>query len=332
MRVILGHGTSGIAAQFKVTEDFIPQFNCRRPAVCTFFDSFHSSRHRLRFSIYFSFDTPQTSPCSPCLSYERVYSSSQTSQQQPQPCFLLPPPVSTRRCRSLSNASTSSQSSVRTFPSLSSTPPILQQRRLSDPPVFHSDLSSFISSHRPHSTSPSPCLSPRIPESCNAPFVTKRKRGRPPNAQRNVSQRDNWTFVTPTVWDVKRKEEEPPQDNKATIPPESSNHQMMVLMWPTEKHATGDEDDNKLQSSNTSLNTFTNTRMDTTLTMPKKKRGRKPKMQLAGNSCFVWRDLTARRGANRKKAAQKMKSKQPTEDPDIDAAVSIQGLTIADKT
>jgi hypothetical protein len=73
--------------------------------------------------------------------------------------------------------------------------------------------------------------------------------------------------------------------NTATTSTTKNNNEGMLVLWP--------EIDQQ--------NTFTSTRMDTTLTMPKKKRGRKPKTQLAGNSCFVWRDLTARRGANRVK-------------------------------
>ncbi|KAI7891378.1 uncharacterized protein EV154DRAFT_223171 [Mucor mucedo] len=105
----------------------------------------------------------------------------------------------------------------------------------------------------------------------------KRKRGRPPNTTCSPTSRqrdNNWTFVTPTVWDVKHQEIPPKQDED-----------YMVLHWPTQQ----------------GQNTFTNLNMDNTLSIPKKKRGRKPKMELAGNLCFVWRDLTARRGANKKK-------------------------------
>ncbi|GAA5811423.1 hypothetical protein MFLAVUS_004860 [Mucor flavus] len=104
----------------------------------------------------------------------------------------------------------------------------------------------------------------------------KRKRGRPPNSNRPATQRDHWTFVTPTVWDVKHTQ---------LIDPKPEKDDYTVLHWPVQE----------------GQNDFTNTSMNTSLSMPKKKRGRKPKMQLAGNFCFVWRDLTARRSANRKK-------------------------------
>ncbi|KAI8076504.1 uncharacterized protein B0P05DRAFT_546126 [Gilbertella persicaria] len=41
-----------------------------------------------------------------------------------------------------------------------------------------------------------------------------------------------------------------------------------------------------------SMAAFTNSNMDIMLHMPRKKRGRKPKTHLVGNSCFVWKDLT----------------------------------------
>ena len=117
---------------------------------------------------------------------------------------------------------------------------------------------------------------------------TKRKRGRPPNSTRQATQRDSWTFVTPTVWDVKQHQE------PVTVH-HSRKEEYVLLHWPQIKEQLQQE----------GQNTFTSTKMDTTLSMPKKKRGRKPKTQLEGNSCFVWRDLTARRGANKKKSTAK---------------------------
>lgn len=86
----------------------------------------------------------------------------------------------------------------------------------------------------------------------------------------------------------------------------------MVVLWPEAPASSGVETSLEGQSSihKDHNRTFTSTRMDNTLTMPKKKRGRKPKVQLAGNSCFVWRDLTARRGPNRKKANQQQQQQK----------------------
>ncbi|RCH85423.1 hypothetical protein CU097_001819 [Rhizopus azygosporus] len=104
------------------------------------------------------------------------------------------------------------------------------------------------------------------------------KRGRPPNTSRPESQTTdnaNWTFIKPTVWDVKNKNFELRNQKHQSIRPSFTD--------------------------NNAISTFTSTNMDMTLSIPKKKRGRKPKKQLAGNSCFVWKDLTAPRGANKKR-------------------------------
>ncbi|KAF7728623.1 hypothetical protein EC973_005850 [Apophysomyces ossiformis] len=247
----------------------------------------------------FLLDTPQSSPSS-----SPHPQQNQNQQQQRQPYFLLPPPDNIRRCRSLSNAS--SVSSVSSISSSLSAPST--HRRLSDPPLY-SDIMNHpsTSSNRPQSASPS--IPPREP---------KRKRGRPSNVSRQA-QRDSWTFVTPTVWDVKRKDiteqEDKVQSTSAASTPQEDSQ--IVLLWPTDN-----EDDERCERNST-LNTFTSTKMDATLTMPKKKRGRKPKMQLAGNSCFVWRDLTARRGANRKKKGLG----KPNED---DVASRVQSLKLVD--
>ncbi|KAI9266094.1 hypothetical protein BY458DRAFT_213446 [Sporodiniella umbellata] len=158
--------------------------------------------------------------------------------------LLAPPDFSYRRCRSASNTSPSASSSPSSSPSHS---PAYQYRSLSEPPEQEKPTQPL--------------------------FAPKRKRGRPPNASRPETQ-DHWTFIQPTVWDVK--------NNRAT----SDNEKLE----PT------------TASDSSRISTFTSTNMDMTLSIPKKKRGRKPKNQLAGNSCFVWKDLTAPRGANKKKA------------------------------
>lgn len=102
--------------------------------------------------------------------------------------------------------------------------------------------------------------------------TVKRKRGRPPNSISSLSHFNGWTFVTPTVCSVKQKQREMSNDR-------------MALQWPTCKN----------ESEHGGINTFINTKMDIPLSMPNKKRGRKPKVQMKGNFCFIWRDLTARR-------------------------------------
>ncbi|KAI8637577.1 hypothetical protein BD408DRAFT_424282 [Parasitella parasitica] len=216
--------------------------------------------------------SPSLSPFMGSLSLDSPPQSSPQTSPYPTHRLLLPPPTNTRRCRSLSNASTNSSNSNFSYSSITS------NRRLSDPPMY-SD-SSFTSE----------------------PYIAKRRRGRPPNTSRpQLTQRDNWTFVTPTVCDVKQAkevEQDRPQQQMHHMQKESKEDNFMVLHWPTSPvMGTGSKDEIQQQGQNT----FTNTTMDTTLSMPKKKRGRKPKMQLAGNFCFVWRDLTARRGTNKKK-------------------------------
>ncbi|ORE08648.1 hypothetical protein BCV72DRAFT_224554 [Rhizopus microsporus var. microsporus] len=171
---------------------------------------------------------------------------------------LLAPPLPTS-----SSSSTISASSFRRCRSASSNTssptcsPSYSFRSLSEPPTL--DLE-------------------KEEEEYNPLFGPKRKRGRPPNTSRPESQTtDNahWTFIKPTVWDVKNKNFELRNQKHQSIRPSFTD--------------------------NNAISTFTSTNMDMTLSIPKKKRGRKPKKQLAGNSCFVWKDLTAPRGANKKR-------------------------------
>jgi hypothetical protein len=170
--------------------------------------------------------------------------------------FLLPPPDSSfRRCRSVSNASSPSNS-----PSF---------RSLSEPPTLNLPPSSTDDEEEQ--------------EVCHPIFGPKRKRGRPPNASKPSTPSDsNWTFVKPTVWDV-----------QSSARSHKNTPQLLCA-------------ENKTMSEG--INTFTATNMNMALSIPKKKRGRKPKKQMAGNSCFVWKDLTAPRGANKKTANKKNQS------------------------
>ncbi|KAI9302718.1 hypothetical protein BJ944DRAFT_269487 [Cunninghamella echinulata] len=306
---------------------------------------------------------------SPCMSYQFLDTPLSSPLSSPHP-FLLPPP-SSGRSRSLSNASTSSWSSVSSNHLYSTAPssPILYQeeRRLSDPsiqlplpPLPSSPSPSYLqhsneqhnsnsrSYQRPQSASPS--LSPH-----KSNVIIKRKRGRPPNTSKQI-QRDHWTFVTPTVWNVKstqlpdhllnnhnnndndkgidnNKEKEGQQHDEYYQQKEKENNNnssnsnttatkngVMLVLYPQENNNINNDCHDPLDNNNNrmdihqNLNTFTNTRMDETLTMPKKKRGRKPKTQLIGNSCFVWKDLAAKRGANRSKS-MKVTKRSPSPSP-----------------
>lgn len=137
----------------------------------------------------------------------------------------------------------------------------------------------------------------------------KRRRGRPPNATRHPRD-NNWTFVTPTVWEVRRSPSLiPPSQPSACIDASNSREHsptstsdITVLQWPDDPYGKNNTNTTSSEAFNS---TFSSTNMDTPLSMPRKKRGRKPKMQLAGNSCFVWRDLTAKKRAHRIKKTHK---------------------------
>ncbi|KAI8373401.1 hypothetical protein EDC96DRAFT_425584, partial [Choanephora cucurbitarum] len=207
--------------------------------------------------------------------------------------FLLPPPDhnTLRRCRSVSNSSVASSPTQSPYASFSF-------RSLSEPPTLNLPPSSSSSCTEDENDivldedneNKKKKKKNRV-EECHPIFGPKRKRGRPPNASRPEMQADsNFTFVKPTVWDVKQQnhQEEPHSISHASNTPHFAESTVL----------------------SEGINTFTATNMDMALNIPKKKRGRKPKKQLAGNSCFVWRDLTAPRGANKKTHLSKSKKQE----------------------
>ncbi|KAI7864928.1 hypothetical protein BDF14DRAFT_1830226 [Spinellus fusiger] len=240
-----------------------------------------------------AFDTPISSPAS-----SPTHSSSKEDLNRP---FLLPPVHPSFFSRRLSDSSIGSNYpssfSVSSVFSCGSSP---HSSYLSSPDCLSTDTGTEHGGEDmpspTHSSDSSELYSstlhPQDTEKLSDMFSTpvKRKRGRPPNASRRLSAQA-FTFVTPTVWEVRKGEPRPWQNSKEAI----------VVDWSRPLADTEDRNLQQEEASNTStsLNTFTNINMDTTLSMPKKKRGRKPKMQMEGNSCFVWRDLTARRGANK---------------------------------
>ncbi|KAI7907396.1 uncharacterized protein BX663DRAFT_495762 [Cokeromyces recurvatus] len=144
----------------------------------------------------------------------------------------------------------------------------------------------------------------------------KRRRGRPP-ISKNISSNSNqdnednnnksWTFLTPTVWDVFISEEQKERELKA-----NQKEQQLMMSWSSSKKEnkqvllnTHDESRGGDSLMNNSMAAFTNSKMDTILHMPRKKRGRKPKTHIIGNSCFVWKDLTSTRSSSSAEKSQK---------------------------
>ncbi|CAO3638539.1 unnamed protein product [Mucor hiemalis] len=217
--------------------------------------------------------------------------------------FLLPPPDSSfRRCRSVSNASNISSSSSSSYQ--------FTFRSLSEPPTLNLPPSTTSDEDdRDTTTATGTSI-----DDCHPIFGPKRKRGRPPNASRpEVQGGSNWTFVKPTVWDVKhnqqQQQQQQQQQKQQTIEMTSISNPAYNHHPSSSIHSTKNNDTPQFYTENTvmsdGINTFTSTNMNMALSIPKKKRGRKPKKQLAGNSCFVWRDLTAPRGANKPKNNEK---------------------------
>ncbi|KAG0168932.1 hypothetical protein DFQ28_002450 [Apophysomyces sp. BC1034] len=134
----------------------------------------------------------------------------------------------------------------------------------------------------PSAVKPAPPPQPQQPPSTQILFtesgqpILKRRRGRPPSTREPVWE-GGWTFLTPTVWDVNTSQQ--PQSTRPLPPPSQVD----------------------VSGHSGSMAAFTDANMDTVLQMPKKKRGRKPKTHIAGNSCFVWRELTVTRSPNRKR-------------------------------
>ncbi|GAA5815089.1 hypothetical protein MFLAVUS_008595 [Mucor flavus] len=134
--------------------------------------------------------------------------------------------------------------------------------------------------------SPSPIPNTQIVFDSSGQPVLKRRRGRPPTCNNNF-EGGGWTFLTPTVWDIHVSEEQKERELKA-------DHDLLARSKLQQQVHVLDD------TMSDSMNAFTNSNMDTLLQMPRKKRGRKPKTHIAGNSCFVWKDLTSTRSSAKK--------------------------------
>ncbi|KAG2183514.1 hypothetical protein INT43_006520 [Umbelopsis isabellina] len=253
----------------------------------------HHQRQRLDSARPLSKLTIETSP-SIVVTDPRHASFHPPSPQSPVPCYEMKSPRPERYHRPtellspistpVSPQSTSSES----FSQLSSLPPPAQHHRSSWSPDTTQSSTLQIPNVRSHSRSyPS---SPVDQEPIN-PFKRRasdqtsnfsfhmqqvkssaittpprRRRGRPPNATEQNTE-GPWTFLTPTVWDVGANNDKRDQDYYS-VEPKATDHTVGILC---------------------------DMSMDTMLTTPKRKRGRKPKHILEGNGCFVWKEIKSKR-------------------------------------
>lgn len=136
------------------------------------------------------------------------------------------------------------------------------------PPQRYHRVTQSVSPSPPERNSSSPYQRKRSISSVRSEELpTQRKRGRPPTFL--DTQDDQLTFLTPTVWNIPTSQDQKQRELNA-------------------KQVS-------LDQMNDSMTAFTSSNMDTVLYMPRKKRGRKPKTFVHGNSCFIWKDLTSTR-------------------------------------
>lgn len=179
-------------------------------------------------------------------------------------------------------------------------PPQQQQQQVEEP---DSPMAmSLDDSHSTRSVSPAAADRPPLPPSTQIVLsesgqpILKRRRGRPPS-MREPALEGGWTFLTPTVWDVK-------QDQAPTSTSNSSSTTTATTTTSAAANAAADS------VMNGSMAAFTSSNMDMVLQMPRKKRGRKPKTHIVGNSCFVWKDITASRRSSKVIKEQQQQQQQ----------------------
>ncbi|KAJ8663446.1 hypothetical protein O0I10_000685 [Lichtheimia ornata] len=200
---------------------------------------------------------------------------------------VSPPPASpvmntTSSSRNNSIASSSSNSNTLSLPSPAMSP--CQEKK-------QPSRSMRQQQQQQQSSTPAPPSTQIIISPTGQPIL-KRRRGRPPS-NREPQQEGGWTFLTPTVWDVK-------QTATPVIGTCASNVSSSTTTTPSSSSTNGTlpsaGENNDMQGS---MAAFTSSTMETVLQMPRKKRGRKPKTHIEGNSCFVWRDLPCTRSPSR---------------------------------
>ncbi|KAG2235928.1 hypothetical protein INT48_008231 [Thamnidium elegans] len=218
---------------------------------------------------------PSSSPKLPFNNNTTWSTSPILSQQSPSPSCSSTSSISFEDVSSVSNESSPSLPTLEHFSTTTTTTVAATPR----------SRNSSTSSTKPI-VSPSPIPNTQIVFDSSGQPVLKRRRGRPPTCNNNF-EGGGWTFLTPTVWDIHVSEEQKERELKA-------DHDLLVRSKLQQQVHVLDD------TMSDSMNAFTNSNMDTLLQMPRKKRGRKPKTHIAGNSCFVWKDLTSTRSSAKK--------------------------------
>jgi hypothetical protein len=272
-------------------------------------EGYSTSYHRL----------PSSSTLSPMLSPIDSYASSAAASPNNQPLSPLPspsmlslpkqstlPPLQgddpPRRLRHPSVSSIGSISPKPSYNSLwsvgspnHSSPmefsPSPQSSYCSSPPISREERSVSPLDERP----PLPPSTQIVLNESGQP-VLKRRRGRPPS-MREPALEGGWTFLTPTVWDVKNNTQSTEAQPNTTLVQQEQKKQQQLQQANTDSIMNG------------SMAAFTSSNMDMVLQMPRKKRGRKPKTHIVGNSCFVWKDIAASRRSTKAQKQQQSEEK-----------------------
>ncbi|CAO3636863.1 unnamed protein product [Cunninghamella echinulata] len=192
-----------------------------------------------------------------------------------------------------STSSSSNQSSQLLSPPSLSPPKIIISPSTSSSKINNNNNkrmnSSSQSNEKEEVPAPPPCT--QILISPTGQPILKRRRGRPPTRSPGYDE-GGWTFLSPTVWDVNSSSSNNGQQQSQNDQQQQQQQQQDNINQ--QKNHNHNEDEHGGMMNN-SMTAFTSSNMDTVLPMPKKKRGRKPKTYIEGNSCFVWKDITSRR-------------------------------------
>ncbi|KAI7899016.1 uncharacterized protein BX663DRAFT_522857, partial [Cokeromyces recurvatus] len=210
---------------------------------------------------------PETVVVSPLLSPVDSYASS----SPPPPSSLHSPTLTSSSSHDLSLPK-KSQPHPHAWPTLLPRPPkrVREQQSIEDDPY-----------------PPLPPMTQIILSESGEPIL-KRRRGRPP-----IMTEGNriCTFLTPTVWDVKHHHISPLLQTSSSshhVNSKRNNNNTMIMTFKT---AAATAAATTTTTTTTTSSPHSNLKIEASTTPPLKKRGRKSKHQMKGNSCFSWKDL-----------------------------------------